>query len=191
MRRSFAAPFFVIGSVTMRKMKKISKSVGDTHKIAEEIVKRVAGSRDHFKKAAVVALFGELGSGKTSFVQGAAKALGISERVLSPTFIILRVSKIPRPVPAPLQLADFTHFIHIDCYRLNNSEPVRDATHGTAGGELKKLGWDDIVSTPQNIIFVEWAEKIEDILPKDTIKIHFTFVNENKREIEWETGRKS
>ena len=64
-----------------------------------------------------------------------------------------------------------THFIHIDAYRLGNSD------------ELKQLGWNKIASDPHNLIVIEWAENVEDVLPKDAIKIYFEFVDKNTRKI--------
>jgi len=142
----------------------VTKNLEETYKLAEEMIKNISEDKRGLKKAQIVALYGDLGSGKTSFVQGAARAFGIPERVLSPTFIIERVYKISTD--------KFTHFIHIDCYRLKNSE------------ELKKLGWDNIAGNPKNIIFVEWAEIVENILPEDVVKIYFEFVDENERKIE-------
>lgn len=148
---------------TMKQMEVVTKSLKETRHFASNVVEDIIAQGKDRKNATVSALFGELGSGKTSFVQGAARALGIQETVVSPTFIIERIYKLSNKL--------FSHFIHIDCYRLENSE------------ELKKLGWDDIVTNPRNIIFVEWAEKVEEILPKNTIKIYFGFVDENTRKI--------
>jgi len=150
----------------------ITKSCKETHTLAERIVREILGKTSAQERTVVVALYGDLGSGKTSFVQGAARAFGIPERVLSPTFIIERVYAIPSSDPGLAQGRIFTHFIHIDCYRLKNSE------------ELKKLGWNDIINNPKNIIFVEWAEIVENILPEGVVKIYFEFVDENERKIE-------
>ena len=115
------------------------------------------------KRALVVALSGDLGSGKTSFAQGAAKALGIKERVLSPTFVIERIYKIKRK--------PFSHFVHIDCYRFKNYL------------ELETLGWKELARNPRNVIFLEWAERVKKILPKDSFWIHFSYTTKNTRHI--------
>jgi len=112
--------------------------------------------------AVVIALEGELGAGKTTFVQKFARACGITEPVLSPTFVILK--------RYTLHDSRYT-LVHIDAYRLEN-------TH-----ELEKLGIHDLIADKNNIIFIEWAERVADILPKEHIKIKFSHVNETTRKI--------
>jgi len=115
------------------------------------------------KKAIVVALKGELGSGKTTFLQGFAKGLGIKDKILSPTFVILKKFQIPA--------SDFQHFYHIDCYRIKKPE------------EILTLGFKEIISNPQNIITIEWAEKVNKILPPESIILDFKLKGEKEREI--------
>lgn len=143
-------------------MKKEMKTLKETQAFAEEFIKKTL--KTNYKKATVVALYGDLGSGKTSFVQGIAKALGVSNTVISPTFVIERIYKISKK--------HFSHLIHIDAYRLENKE------------ELLSLGWEEIISNPENIIFVEWAERVKEILPNNVIKIEFEYIDENRRSIE-------
>lgn len=118
------------------------------------------------KVATVIGLYGELGSGKTTFVQNVAKVLGVEQIVTSPTFVIEKIYK--------LEGQQFDHLIHIDAYRLSNSD------------ELMRLGWNEIIEDQKNIIFVEWAERVEDILPATTTKLHFTIIDEQKREISYD-----
>lgn len=96
--------------------------------------------------ATVVALIGELGTGKTTFVQKFAKAYGIKEVVTSPTFVILK---------------KYGNLVHIDAYRLEHAE------------ELQKLGVQELMKNPKNIIFIEWADRVKEILPPETIWINF------------------
>jgi len=133
----------------------VSKSAGKTKKIAGDLAKRWLKSKLR-KKALIIGLIGELGSGKTVFIQGFAKALGIKERVVSPTFILMR---------------RHGNFYHFDCYRIKNFKEILD------------LGWRKIIDNPENIILIEWAEKIKKILPKNYIKINFEHVDRNKRKI--------
>lgn len=107
-------------------------------------------------KAIILALQGNLGSGKTTFTQGLAKFLKIKGRITSPTFVILK---------------RFKNFYHFDCYRLNKPE------------EVLELGWREIISNPKNIIVIEWPEKIKKFLPKQTIYLKFKFLNESQRKI--------
>ncbi|MCH7529664.1 tRNA (adenosine(37)-N6)-threonylcarbamoyltransferase complex ATPase subunit type 1 TsaE [Patescibacteria group bacterium] len=129
---------------------------------AEEFVKTIKSGKNN---AHITGLHGELGSGKTTFVKGAAKAFGIKNMVTSPTFVIEKIYKLANK--------DFDHLIHIDAYRLKN------------GAELSHLGWKEIAKDPRNIIFIEWPENITDILPKNIEQLNFTFINENTREIEY------
>lgn len=118
------------------------------------------------KKAVVLGLFGDLGSGKTTFTQSLAKAFGIKQIVTSPTFVIEKIYKLPKT-------ENFEHLIHIDAYRLEGEE------------EMLELGWETILNNPKNIIVIEWPERIEKILPKDMQKIFFEFVDENTRKINY------
>lgn len=132
----------------------VSSSSLQTKTIAKALAKAVleGGKR---KGASVLALAGELGSGKTTFVQGLAKGLGVKEKILSPTFILLREFKIKHSF--------FQNLYHIDCYRLDN--PVQELLH---------LGFKNIIADPHNIVVVEWAGRIKKILPKDTLWIVFS-----------------
>ena len=142
-------------------MEILSKNLKETQKAAREFAKNI--SKKQKKGAHVVALYGDLGSGKTSFVQGVARALGVVGTVISPTFVIERRYEISKD--------EYTHLIHIDAYRLESE------------GELLALGWKKIVSDPENIIFIEWAERVEGLLPNGGTTIYFEYINETTRKI--------
>ncbi len=110
----------------------------------------------------VVCLYGDLGSGKTTFVQGLAKGLGVKEKIISPTFIIIRTY--------PLK-----NFYHIDLYRIENND-------------LQGLGLEEILNNLQNIVVVEWAEKLKKYLPQKRIDIKFSYEKEKKRKIIFSLG---
>ena len=114
-------------------------------------------------KALVVALEGDLGSGKTTFIQGLATGLGIKENILSPTFVIQK--------DFSLALKNYKSLYHIDAYRLKNPK------------ELLELGFKDLIRNPENLIVIEWADKVKKILPKEILKIEFTNLEKNKRKI--------
>lgn len=124
-------------------------------RLAQEIVTYAAP-----QKSLVLALTGNLGSGKTTFTQGLLKALGVQNHVTSPTFVLLkRYTTSPQKsytLPTP-----YTHVYHMDCYRLANSN------------ELHELDFNNIVKNPKNIIVIEWPEKIKESLPSHTIWISF------------------
>jgi len=146
------------------KMKRyLSKSIEETQKIGEELAKEI----DKFftnKNALLIGLEGELGGGKTTFVQGFAKGLGIKERILSPTFIILKKFKIRKK-------SKFKNFYHIDCYRLSNYK------------DLLSLGFQEILNNKENIIAIEWPEKVKEILPSNYLFLKFDFIDFEKRRI--------
>ena len=138
-----------------------TKSALGTKKLGRETAKKICPQ----KKAVILGLRGQLGAGKTTFVQGFANGLGVKDKILSPTFVILKKFKIPKSE------IRFQSFFHIDCYRLNS------------GKELLELGFKKIISDPKNIVLIEWPERVESILPKDTMFLNFRFVNMNTREI--------
>ncbi len=116
------------------------------------------------KHALIVGCYGDLGSGKTTFIKGVAKALGIKDVITSPTFVIEKIYKLKQNSP-------FSHLIHIDAYRLET------------GKELLTLGWKTIESDPHSLIFIEWPERVAEVLPKNIRKLKFKFINETTREI--------
>lgn len=141
-------------------MKYTADSLEETQRIAQDFI---SGLKGNDKRATVVGLYGDLGAGKTTFTQGVAKMLGIDENIVSPTFVIEKIYELSNQ--------KFSHFIHIDAYRLDKSE------------ELLHLGWKEIISNPDNLIFLEWPERVIDILPEH-IKIYLNHIDENSREIE-------
>jgi len=116
----------------------------------------------------VLALQGELGGGKTTFIQGFAKGLGICERITSPTFIIINKHKIKNieEISTP-----FNFLYHMDCYRINDE------------ADLGALNFNEMITTPGNIVAIEWAERIKNALPDNTINIKFKELEKNKRKI--------
>lgn len=147
----------------------ISKNLSETSLIAKEFVENLLKTRGKtggkpVQSATIIALQGDLGAGKTTFVKAVAQALGIKKMVTSPTFVLEKVYKIKED-------CGFTHLIHIDAYRLEN------------GTELLSLGWKEVVSDPCNIVFIEWPERVAEILPEGVRTIWFQFMNESTREI--------
>lgn len=142
-------------------MDSVSKSLKNTDALAREFLDSI--SKKSKKRATIVGLSGDLGSGKTTFVQCVAQALGVKERITSPTFVIMKRFKIKD--------LRFKHLVHIDAYRLKSGE------------ELLKLGWRELASDPANLIFIEWPERMEEILPSGHLKIYFEFVDESTRKI--------
>ncbi len=145
-------------------IKIITNSPFQTQKIAELLVKTLLKSEKNYLPPHIFALQGNLGAGKTTFIQGIAKALKIKQKILSPTFVIMKNFSLPKN-------SNFSKLFHIDCYRLD--EP----------SEIINLGFNEIIKNPKNLIFIEWPEKIKNLLPPDTIWIKFKTIDKNKREI--------
>ena len=145
-------------------MESIARSTEEMEAHAAVFIKNITENTKRRTEAVVIGLYGELGSGKTTFVKGIAKAYGLTQTVTSPTFVIEKIYKIDNK--------RFNYLIHIDAYRLES------------GDELLTLGWDKILSDLKNIIFIEWPENVKEILPTSMLKIYFTFVDEHTRKIE-------
>jgi len=156
------------------KQKVLSASTAKTKKLGKDLAKKILRTAPS-KKAVVLGLEGDLGSGKTTFLQGFARGLGIKEKILSPTFVIMKKFAIKtnthdsRGTPTP------NTFYHIDCYRIQKSKEILD------------LGFKEIISDSQNIVAIEWSERIKKVLPKQIILLRFRFVDKNKREISFTT----
>jgi tRNA threonylcarbamoyladenosine biosynthesis protein TsaE len=141
-------------------MEYLSHSEEETAKIAVEFVQKLVSKSEG---ATVLGLYGELGAGKSSFTRALAGELGVKEKIQSPTFVIMK--------NYTLNASPFTFLVHIDAYRLEKEE------------ELEKLGWKEIITNKTNLVVVEWAERVEKILPKDFVRINFEHVSDNERRI--------
>lgn len=137
-------------------METITYSAQQTQRLGEQFARHLTGGE-------VIALIGPLGSGKTTFVQGLARGLGIERRVVSPTFVFIR----------DYELKGGRTLFHVDLYRISFGE------------EVKALGLEEIWSDPKHIVVIEWAEKIREIWPPQTIKVYFEYLGSNKRKIRY------
>ena len=122
----------------------------ETKNFASKISKKI-------KKGSVIALIGDLGSGKTTFSQGFAKGLGVEQHVGSPTFKL--VSEYS---------GSTMRLYHVDCYRLKNIE------------EFLNLGGENLLLPHDGITLIEWANIIEELLPLNNIEIKFSRFKDNK-----------
>ena len=114
-------------------------------------------------QANLLALSGDLGSGKTTFVQALARALGVVEIVQSPTFAILKMYNTTD--------SRFKQLFHMDAYRIDDLN------------ELGPLRFAELLATPNTLFCIEWAEKIKELLPVHTIFMNIESTEENSREI--------
>lgn len=116
---------------------------------------------EHLLAGDVLALSGELGAGKTAFTQGIARGMGIRAAVTSPTFTL--INRYTAPDGRVLQ--------HVDCYRLGN-----------ASLEMWDAGLTDFFAG-DDIVVIEWADRIPELLPPDHLALDFTYVDETRRRI--------
>lgn len=141
-------------------MEIITKSAAETYQLGRKMGLSLKGGE-------VLALSGDLGSGKTTFIQGLASAFGI-KKIISPTFILMRTyPSTTLRANGPLM------FYHLDLYRLE----------GNVDGQLRDLGVEELWSDPQNIVVIEWADKAGN-LPQNTKWVSFKHTGEDNRKIE-------
>ncbi len=110
--------------------------------------------------AFILALRGDLGTGKTTFSQGFLRGLGVRGRVSSPTFLLMKRFK--------LKNGRFKNVYHIDCYRVKKS------------AELSSLGLKEVFENPENIVLVEWPERLGGNLPKKRVNLVFKHGKDEK-----------
>jgi tRNA threonylcarbamoyladenosine biosynthesis protein TsaE len=139
----------------------ITDSPKQTQKIAELLVKTLIKNENHPN---IFCLQGDLGTGKTTFIQGIAKALKIKEKITSPTFVLMKNFSLNKRFP-------FSKLYHFDCYRFDQPK------------EILVLGFKEIIENPKNLVFIEWPEKIKKFISKNAIWINFKVIGKNKREI--------
>lgn len=139
----------------------ITKNSLETQKLGKKFAEKLT--------AGVIALYGDLGCGKTTFVQGLAKGFGI-KKIISPTFIIVRTYKL-KLNPSTCSGQNLKLFYHIDLYRIESKK------------DIQGLGIEEIMNDPKNIVVIEWAERMKNLLPKERTDIEFEYIDEDKRKI--------
>jgi tRNA threonylcarbamoyladenosine biosynthesis protein TsaE len=132
-----------------------TKNAEDTKHLGAQMAKRL-------KKGGALLLFGDLGSGKTTFTQGFAKELGIKRPIISPTFLIIRTYDVDSKIK----------LYHMDLYRIESSR------------DIEELGVKEIIEDPNAVSVIEWADKMGEEIPAKRIELYFRFIDENTREIE-------
>lgn len=131
-----------------------TESTAETQAVAAQLARRLRGGD-------VVALIGDLGAGKTAFTQGLAAGLGITAPVTSPTFVLIN----------RYRAADGRVLQHADCYRLAD-----------ASAEMWDIGLTDLMAGDE-IVVIEWADRIADLLPAERLEITFAYLTENRRRL--------
>jgi tRNA threonylcarbamoyladenosine biosynthesis protein TsaE len=146
--------------------RKIKKS--EINKIAKELIKKV--SKIKTNKARIIAMSGDLGTGKTTLTQEISKELGIKKGIVSPTFVIMKIYKINS---SDKSLKEIKRLVHIDAYRLEESK------------ELEKIGWKNLYEDKENLIIIEWPENVKDCLDAKTHYVYLKHVDEETRIFEY------
>ncbi len=137
--------------------KKTSQSEQETQEVAQKIKRILTNNPDKN----VIALTGNLGAGKTKLTQFLAKEFNILKNIVSPTFLIMRKYELPHN--------KLNYFYHVDAYRLKNEKG------------LEKIGIKKIINNKKNIVIVEWADKVEKIIPDNALWIDLQH-GKNKKE---------
>ena len=127
----------------------ITQSPEGTVKLAEKVAQRV-------REGTIVCLEGNLGAGKTLFVQSMAKTLGVQSEVTSPTFNLMNIYE------------GFCPIVHFDLYRIQNEE------------ELEDIGFYEYTDFPEGIVLIEWGEKFPESLPDDYVRIEIERIKETR-----------
>ena len=147
----------------------ITKSKSQTQKFAVKLAKKILKNGPG-KRAHVLALSGDLGAGKTTFTQGFIKALGVKHRVTSPTFVIfrkyhlgerLKIKDSRNSLTSNLKPMTYKAVYHFDLYRIHRAK------------EVLALDFKKIIGNPENIVLIEWPERIGKLLSKKSMRIGF------------------
>lgn len=141
----------------------ISFTLDEIKKIAQNLLESI--DKKEVKNSTVIALSGDLGAGKTTLTQEIAKLLGVKEKIISPTFVIMKRYEVDNK--------NFKNLIHIDAYRLNSSQ------------ELLNLGWKELIEDKGNLIIVEWPERVPECLEGDICKVELGHEDEKTRTIKF------
>jgi tRNA threonylcarbamoyladenosine biosynthesis protein TsaE len=133
-----------------------SHSVADTEAIAAELAQSLGSGE-------CIALYGDLGAGKTQFVRGLVRGLGGDPRIVSsPTFVLLNIYDTAR-------LSVF----HFDAYRVSGP------------GEFESIGFAELLERRDAVVVIEWADRVAALLPERRINVHISSTGECDRRIEW------
>lgn len=126
----------------------------ETRELAKKILSLLDGKN-------VILLEGELGAGKTTFAQGILQELEAEGPFTSPTFVVMKDYKLNGK-------KSFDKAFHFDCYRIGAQD-------------LKEIGWDETIANKNNLVIVEWPERIQEALPQGYVHVKIEVVNETER----------
>jgi len=136
----------------------ITKNAGQTAEYGAELADHFLIKKDNIYP---VCLYGELGAGKTELVRGFLNRFSIHERVISPTYTIIK----------KYQSENGITFYHLDLYRINNLN------------DIKELGIEEMLIEKKSIMFIEWADKMGNLIPSERLDIEISIIDDNDRRI--------
>lgn len=131
----------------------ITNNYQETQKLGELLAMELCGGE-------IICLDGDLGAGKTTFTQGLLKGLKVRGPYTSPTFLIMKEYRL-EDKNLKSQISNLYHF---DVYRVGEDD-------------ILNLGWKEIVADDKNVVIVEWSERIKNILPKNSVRIKFEWLD--------------
>jgi tRNA threonylcarbamoyladenosine biosynthesis protein TsaE len=150
----------------------ITKNFKETRELGKNLALKI-------KRGTIIALKGNLGSGKTTFTQGFLKGLKVKGPYTSPTFVIIKRYELKTNNQQPTTKkkkklsvvgGKLSVIYHMDAYRVSTKD-------------ILNLGWKEMIAKKNNIIIIEWADRIKEIIPRGAIWIKFKWLDEDKREI--------
>lgn len=150
----------------VKKTVKIIKNKKEMAEIARVFLTQIIKKHPKTGKALVVGMSGDLGTGKTTFVQSVAKHLEIKNKITSPTFVIMKKYKIKN-------LKGYKFLFHLDAYRLKNEK------------ELLFLGWEDVVGNKEHLVFIEWPENVSKVIPKNSRHVYISHLKNEHRKLKF------
>ncbi len=144
-------------------MEPLQKNLQNIEDLGKEAARLVSNLTPKEERATLITLSGELGAGKTAFVQAAATALGVMDHVTSPTFVLAkRYELLGMP---------FARLIHIDAYRLKDGE------------DLRSISFNELMQDSENLVALEWPEIVADGLPVADVAIRLEVLSDGSRSL--------
>lgn len=128
-------------------------SLNELESAADQFIKLIGNNK-------VFAFYGDMGAGKTTFIKSVCRALGVTDNITSPTFALVNEYLTDKGQP----------IYHFDCYRIKNTDEAYD------------IGAEEYFYSNQ-LCFIEWPEKIEELLPANRVDVNIKVSSNNKREI--------
>jgi len=149
----------------------ITQNFRETKKLGKLLADELFGGE-------VICLYGELGAGKTTFSQGLLEGLGAQKPYTSPTFVVMKKYEVrskkqearSKKQEARSKKGEIKTIYHLDAYRVETED-------------ILNLGWEEIITNPSNICIVEWAERIEKIIPERAVWIGFEWQDVKRRKL--------